>query len=634
MRPTRHLLASLDGVRLPVLAFALIASASSPSTLLALPAVADPSDRAEPQSVTIDDEIVVSASLVDVEKKRIGSSVTVIDRDEIERRNKTTVLELLRTVPGLEVGQTGGPGRAASVFIRGGNSSHTLVTLDGARLNGNTTGAFDFSDLAADQIERIEIVRGPQGLLYGSEAVAGAVHIVTRRGAGEPSAWLEGSVGSDNYSKLAGGVRGGDESFHYNVGAARLATDGVSAADEDAGNSEADAWTNLTASARVGGRLWGEATIDAAVRYTAGDADVDGFTFPIGPTDDLNAEQERRMVTSQVEVRAPLGEGWTQTLTVSDHRDDLEGIDPDDVFSNFEIRSTTTALATQADLAFSSDDRLSIGYRVEKRQADNVGSFEQSLYVRSLYLESLWSLGPWVDLSVGVRNDAHDVFGDETTYRAALSARLGELWRLHGSFGTGFKAPTFNELYFPFYGNLGLKPELSEGYDVGVELSRGAVTVDLTYFDTSFEDLILFAFPGGFVNVAEASSTGFELSLDWRASEAVRVYATHTHNETEDLSTGAPLARRPERRSTVGLSMDWAERWSLAADVIAVADRIDVTGEAMDDYERVDLALRYRLSERVRPFARLENLLDADYSEVPGYTTPGATVVVGAHIGF
>ena len=594
-------------------------------------ASSDPADRA-----VVEDTIVVSAGLMAIERRRVGSSVTVIDRSEIERRNKDTVLELLRTVPGLEVSQTGGPGKVTSVFIRGGNSSHTSVTIDGVRVNDNTAGAFDFSDLTADNLERIEIIRGPQGLLHGSEAVSGAINILTRRGEGPAEPWVEASGGTDGYSRFAVGVRGGNDGLHYSLTAARLATDGVSAASEDAGNTEDDPWTNLTVSGRVGGAFWGDGSVDLAVRYTSGDSDVDGFTFGVGPTDDLNGEQERRMGTAALTVRKPINSSWTQSLTVSHQQDDLRGIDPDDFFSNFEIKGRTMAVDTRAELAFGSDDYLTIGYRFEDREANNVGSFDESLDISSAYVEGLWSLGENADVSLGVRHDDHSIFGEETTYRAALSARLGAIARLHGSFGTGFKAPTFNDLYFPGFGNLDLMPETSEGFDLGLELTLGGgrVVVDLTYFDTSFEDLILFTFPAGFLNVASAESSGVELTLDWTLSESIRLQASHTDNDTEDLATGAPLARRPQHRSTLSLSFDPASNWSAAVTAIAVSDRIDSTGAEMDDYERVDLSLEYRMNERFRLFLRAENLFDADYAEIPGYTTPGATAILGARLAF
>ena len=162
----------------------------------------------------------------------------------------------------------------------------------------------------------------------------------------------------------------------------------------------------------------------------------------------------------------------------------------------------------------------------------------------------------------------------------------------------------------------------------------GALVLDLTYFDMAFEELILFTFPGGFVNIAEATSEGVELTLDWKISDAYSLRASHTYNDTEDLSTGAALARRPESRTTFGFDFDLGERLRGAVTAISVSDRIGTDGSDMDDYVRFDLALDYRVSERLRPFARLENLFDEDYSEVTGYTSPGFTAIGGLRVDF
>ncbi|MEO1088216.1 MAG: TonB-dependent receptor plug domain-containing protein, partial [Acidobacteriota bacterium] len=190
---------SAFAVRLSLLAFSAAALSS------AIPAHAQGDD----DLAVVEDEITVGASLVDIAKDRAGSTVTVIDRDEIERRNQPTVLELLRTVPGVAMAQNGGPGKTSSVFIRGGNSSHTLVLIDGVRMNNNTTGALDFSDLTAVNIEKIEVIRGPQGVLHGSEAVSGVVSITTRRGAGDAAGWVRASAGTENYTRFAVGIDAG-----------------------------------------------------------------------------------------------------------------------------------------------------------------------------------------------------------------------------------------------------------------------------------------------------------------------------------------------------------------------------------------------------------------------------------------
>ncbi|MEO1367524.1 MAG: TonB-dependent receptor, partial [Acidobacteriota bacterium] len=555
-------------------------------------------------------------------------------RDEIERRNQPTVLELLRTVPGLAMAQNGGPGKTASVFIRGGNSSHTLVLIDGVRVNNNTTGALDFADLTAVNVEKIEIIRGPQGVLHGSEAVSGVVSITTRRGAGDASGWVRASAGTEDYTRFAAGVRGGNERFDYSIGAARVDTDGVSAASEANGNTEADPWENFTVNGQLGGAFWGDGRVDLTLRYTDAETGIDGFVFGIGPADDLNALQTRELFSGALTVSKPVTDRWTQTLGVSSATEDLAGIDPDNPFGNFTIESETLSVVTQADIEINAGNAISLGYRTEERDA--VSSFDESLDIDSLFGEYRWSPSERVNVSVGVRNDDHTFFGDETTYRLSLSARLSEAARLHGSFGTGFKAPTLSELFFPSFGNLDLDPETSEAFDLGVELrfADGDAVLDVTYFDTEFEDLILFTFPAGFVNVAEATSEGVELSLDWAINDAVKLRASHTYNDTEDLSTGLQLARRPEQRTTFGLDVDIDERWSGALIGIAVNDRIDSTTEEMDDYVRFDLSVAYQATERLRPFVRIENLFDEDYSEIPGFTSPGFTAVGGLHVDF
>ena len=599
----------------------------------------DGEDETAPQatdpSATVQDTIVVSANHVATPIDEVGSSVTVIGRQEIERRHKTTVLELLRTVPGLEVVQSGGPGKATSVFIRGGNSSHTLVLVDGIRINSNTSGDFSFADLSTDNIERIEVLRGPQGGLYGSEAVAGVVSISTLRGAGPTRVWVGGEIGSDDLARLRAGVRGGNETWDYSLAVDNVQTEAVSAASEDAGNIEDDPWENLTISGRFGRSFLDDGRVDLAMRYNDGDTDVDGFTFGVGPTDDLNSNQARKMFTTGLTVTAPIRSWWTQTFHLGVGSDEIVGSDPDDFFSNFEILSDTSEFSTQAELSLAQNDTLTLGYRVEKREAEVIGAFDESLYLRSFFAQNLWSWQGRHHLTVSVRNDDHSEFGDETTYRFTGSLQLAEDTRFHGSFGTGFKAPTGNDLFFPGFGNLDLVPETSEGFDLGLEQTSldNRLVIDLTYFDTDLEDLILFTFPAGLVNVASATSKGFELTARWEPTDKLLFQASHTYNETEDGSTGLQLARRPENRSVLYLAFEPTERLRGTASLVVVKDRIDSDGSVADDYERLDLSFDYRASSLLRPYLRLENVLDEEYSEVPGFTTPGFTAAVGLNVG-
>ena len=609
----------------------LDAQSQKPRTAEANAAV-EAADPSEPQA-TVDEEIVVSANRVETPARKVGSSITVISREEIERRHKTSVLELLRTVPGLEVAQSGGPGKVTSVFIRGGNSAHTLVLVDGVRVNSNTSGDFNFSDLTTDNLERIEVLRGPQGGLYGSEAVTGAISITTRRGVGPARAWAGGELGSDSLSRWRAGVTGGTDIWDYSVAVAEVSTDGVSAASEAAGNTEDDPWRNLTASGRLGLTFLTNGRADLAVRYVDGDTDVDGFTFGVGPTDELDARNQREMLTTGLAISKPLASWWNQTFFIGVGRDELIGEDPS--FSDFEIVSETREFLTQSELSLSANDTLTIGYRLEERQADSVGSFEESLYQRSFFAQNLWSWQDRHHLTVSVRNDDYSDFGDETTYRFTGSLLFGAGTRLHGTWGTGFKAPTFNDLFFPGLGNPDLRPESSEGIDLGIEQtwSGGRLAVDLTWFDNEIEDLILFTFPAGFVNVGEAASEGFELSARWEPTKKLLLRASHTFTDSEDLATGLQLARRPQHRTTFYAAFEPLPRLRCTASLVVVRDRIDSDGSPMDDYERVDLSLDYRATKWLRPYLRLENLFDQDYSEIPGFTSPGLSAAVGLDVG-
>jgi vitamin B12 transporter len=587
----------------------------------------------EPSGLTVEEEIVVTAARVPEPAHEVGSSVTVIDRAEIERRKVTSVLELLRGVPGLEVAQSGGPGRTASVFLRGANSEHTLVLLDGLRLNNPAFGGFDFADLTLDNVERIEVLRGPQSVLYGSEAMGGVVSIITRRGAEGLSASVEVEGGSLGLRALRAAARGGVRRLEYSVAASNLETEGVSAASERQGNTEDDAYENLTVSGRAGLRWGGDGRADFTARYLDAETGLDGFTFGLGPTDDLNYVQRRDLAQVSLGVTQPLTSWWRQELTVGTVEDHTVGEDPDTPFQSFEYRTRVSELSTRADLRLPGRDRLLVGYAFERREADSAGAFDESLELSSFFANNRWSWRDRLYLTAGVRHDDYSRFGSETTYRATgawLWPQAGT--RLHGSFGTGFRVPSFNELFFPGAGNPGLGPEASEGLDAGVEqtFAGGRLRFDLTYFDNRFEDLIVFDLTRfTFANVAEAESRGVELTVDAAPSPDWDLLASWTYDETEDLASGQPLARRPEHRGTLVASYRPTDRWQSTASVIAVADRIDSDGTPMDEYERVDLAVEYRLGGHLRPYARVENLLDRDYEEVTGFTTPGRVVVLG-----
>ena len=413
---------------------------------------------------SLDERIVVTADFEALPRDEVGSSVTTIEHEEIERRGYRTVLELLRTVPGVEVTHGGGPGKVATARVRGGDASQTLVLIDGVRVNDSTTGDFDFADLLTDGIERIEIVRGPQAL-WGSEAVSGVVAITTRRGA--PGGRLGGAVegGSDDLFHARLAADGGGERADYALTAAHFSTDGVSHNSERAGNTEVDPYENLTLSGRFGFALGEDGRLDLVSRYTRGENELDGFL-----DDDPNALGTREAVTLSASWRQEVSERFSQTVLLAGSDTNLLGEDPDSPFNVYDIDARTLRVEARSTFRASEATTLVGGLSAEQRSGENVGSFDESADLRSGFVHARWALRDRYFLTAAARVDDHTSFGSELTWRGTGSFRLGgSSTRLHASVGTAFRAPDLNELFFPFAGNPELSPETSLGFDVGVE---------------------------------------------------------------------------------------------------------------------------------------------------------------------
>jgi len=616
------------GIRVFIAALILV-SAVGPTSLHAQEA--DQDTEPEPAAL-IQETVVVTANRAETPRQKVGSSVTVISAEEIARRRKTNVAELLRTVPGLEVVRGGGPGQITSVFLRGGNSSHTLVLVDGVRLNSTTGGAFDFANLPTDGIERIEIVRGPQSTLYGSEAMAGVIQIFTKKGSDGFHVSGLAEVGEASHRRFRLGLEGGGERFDAALTVSKEETDGVSAASERAGNRELDPYENFAATLRAGYDFAEGGRVDLVLRAFDGEARNDGFDFFVGPVDDLDFRQTREGLAGRLEFSKQFGERFKQSFRVGLSDEQLVGIDPTNFFSNFTIDSKSLELAAQSDFTLSEQDVLTLGFAWEERDGGSVGSFSESLEIASVFVQNAWNWKDRVHFTAGLRYDDHSEFGDETTYRLSTSWQVAVASRLHGSFGTGFKAPTLNDLFFPFFSNPNLRPETSQGFDLGFEQGwlDERLRVDVTWFDTDFEDLITFDFATFLPqNLAAATSSGVEFTVDYRVGPKFQIAASHTYNDTEDLGSGQQLARRPRERSTLNLFFQPVERLSGSVSFIVGRDRIDSDGTEMDDYERLDLTLEYRLNDSFEPYLRVENLFDDDYEEVNGFTTPGIVAVVG-----
>ena len=579
-------------------------------------------------------EMVVTATRTERDAATLGSSVTLIDRAQIEQSGYIYALDLLRTVPGVEVLQSGGPGKVTSVFLRGGASTHTLVLIDGIRVNSASSGLYDFADLVTADIEKIEVLRGSQSTLYGSEAIGGVISITTRKG-GESVRDVSIEGGSLGLFGVRGSLRGGD-THHVQASASYEAWDGVSAASESAGNTEDDGYENTSASIRFGGPLAG-GQYDIRIRAFESESDLDGFGLS-GPEDAFDFIADRDALVASLGFTRDLSDTADWSLRVGLSDETLEGSDPVTDFNNYSIDSQLLDVDAQLNAALSDAHLFTAGYAFEERDGKNAGSFDESVDIHSVFVQDQWTLRERMYLTLGARFDDHSAFGDETTYRADYAWICPEnIARVHASVGSGFRAPTLNDLYFPGYGNPDLEAETSVSWDIGYEhrFADGVVVVDVTYFASEVDDLIGYdasTFTAG--NIDDAEIAGVEGSVAWSVNETCSLSVNHTYTDTEDKATGEALARRAKNRTSLTASSTAWENLTASLTVLAVSDRVDTDGSDMDDYERVDLALTYQLTELLTPYVRVQNLFDQDYEEVTGYTSPGIVAVGGVRATF
>jgi vitamin B12 transporter len=648
----------------PALGFAVFAV---PSTVTAQ-AVQD-SVRLEP--------VVVTATRTPAPPSAVPAAVTVLDGRELERRGIRTVSDALRDVAGLDVVQGGAYGGVTSLFVRGGESDYVKVLIDGVPVN-DPGGAVDLADLTTDNVERVEIVRGPVSVLYGSDAVSGVVQIFTRRGVGATRGDVTFRAGSHTTLDALGGVAGGTDAVSYAASAGRSRTDGIYEFNSAYSNTVWSGMVSATPDARTDAKL--------AVRYGASD-----YHFPTnsaGEVEDANAFQRRnrtvasleigRFFASALEGRATLG--LNQFDGGMDDRPDAAG----DTLGYFAYNSVQTMLRRSADLRLNAylarGSVLSVGGAVEwqrERSATASGSefgpstsaFEAERTNRSLYAQLFGTPLPGLAVTIGGRLDDNAAFGTFVSYRGGVSYGLPTSTRLRLASGRGFKEPTFFENFAddPFArGNPDLRPERSQSWEVGVEqdLLAGAIRIGATYFDQRFQDLVQYTFappsPSDptFFNVAAADARGVESEVAVETPFSLRLSGAYTYLHTrvvdggfqgapgDAFEDGAKLLRRPTHAASLQVGQRFGTRGSLTGTVryVGARDDRDFTAYpaqtvALPSYVRVDIAGDVGVW-RARPghpeltlTGRLENLFDASYQEVIGYPTAGRTVTVGVRVG-
>jgi vitamin B12 transporter len=569
-----------------------------------------------------------------------GNSVTIIGSAELERSGHTTVLEALRNQLGIATARSGGNGSLTSLFLRGSNSAHTKVLLDGIPLNdpSSASRAFDFGNLTTDNIERIEILRGPQSVLYGSDAIGGVINIITKRGSGPREMKLSVYGGSLGTSFQSLRYSGGDDNSYYSIGGSYLDTHSVSQAAARFGNNEHDDFDVGTLSGRFGWNPSETLNIDYVFRSTSADVEVDDWDFgDPNPVDNLIRANLTRNFSNRIQISKTAMEGRLEHR-VGFSLTDYQRIDtavPNAFFDSF-FQGQRRTVDYQTNYVVNDNNLLTVGSVYEHEEAESENNPLDNQTNAAVFLQNQMTLRDNWHATVGVRWDDYSTAGQANTYRLNSIYYLNDIDKLHASLGTGFRAPALAENLFAF-GNPDLQPETSKGWEFGYtwSLFNESVLADVTYFRNDFEDLIVWN-PSLFIldNIGYACSAGVEVSLAWQFNEQTRIDANYTLTDTIDRSTGAELLRRPRHRAHIALSR------ALSNNKTEIGFSLGYTGSRLDNppglaqtelkhFMLLNLHANHQIDKHWLFFVRAQNITNESYEEIYGFGTPGATVQAG-----
>jgi vitamin B12 transporter len=617
------------------------------------------------------EKIVVTPTKTEETINSISGSLTVLDSEELKDKGEITIKEALREVPGVDVVQSGSFGGPTSIFTRGTNSNHTLIMLDGVKIYDPmaTNGACDLAHFTIENIERIEIVRGPQSALWGSDAIGGVVNIITKKGEGKPSVSILSEAGSfDTYREML--ELGGEyERLHFSVGVSRIDSNGIPKAQKRDNNPEKDPYYSTSVCNRLDYDITDNLVFGNTAHYINSGFEYDDWAGVGGDDPNKKGWYEQIIVSPYLEHK-PL-EWWNYRIQFSwmrnfrKDRDDDNGAIIDYLRDWYEGR--TTKIGFQNNFFINKFDTIVFGYDWQEEVGDSYyyadfgfGGAETE-FPKSSTINQGWYLQnklDWnnFDLTAGLRVDDHSKFKTYTTYKTS-SSYLFDLTdtKIKGAWGTGFKAPSLYQLYclptvglVPFGGgNLNLKPEESEGWEVGLEqgLLDGKILLASSYFNLELKNMIdaIYHPTGGpfgwgwveqYRNVHRAEIYGIETQVVLKLIDNLSIINRWTYTKTKNKDTGLELLRRPKNKFIMNLDYRPIEKLATTLMVTYIDVRKSSDTVKLKPYTKLDLSLNYNVNKNFRIFARIDNLSDEFYEEVKGYGTPGLSAYGGVRLEF
>ena len=600
--------------------------------------------------------IIVSATRIPTPADQIASSVTVITSDDIDAKQQHTLPEILQEVAGLNIVQ-GGAGNVASVFMRGTNANHTKILVDGIDVGdaSSVSGGFDFSQITASNIERVEVLRGPQSGLYGSDAIGGVINIVTKTGKGPAQFTASVEAGSFGTFNQTAGVSGSTDKLNYSLNVEHLRTDANPVTPSNlvpAGRPRNNDYYNSdTASTKLGAKLTDNLDIGFVGRYTFAQINNTGDDFT-GPealrTNNTNHDFFTRGTAHLVSFDGKLEQ--TVGLAYTDYRRDY--VDPNAMaYSSFgQYQGDRLKTDWQGNIKIMQGQTVTLGL---EHQLDQMNDPSQPIRAQMTnnagFVQLQSEFGKQLFNTISVRDDDNSMFGSKATYRIAPAFLITQTdTKLKASFGTGFKAPTLDELFnnypaFGFSANPNLKPETSKGYDLGFEqnLFKKKVQFGSTYFHNSIKNLIADnAAYTTYINVGKATTYGFENFVSYKPLNILTLRADYTFTIANDDIAQHELLRRPKNKASLSATYQATDKLSLTSSVLYVGKSIDgnrdfsVSRMKSGSYTTANIAAEYAVNDKISVFGRVTNLFDRHYQQPIGFDQQGIGAFAGVKAKF
>lgn len=610
------------------------------------------------------DEIIISANKLPAPMHEVAGSVTVIDGDEIREKGISLLADAFKSEIGVEVINQGGYGKLTNMIIRGSNTGHVLVLIDGVEMNmpNDVTGVYDFANLPVNFIERVEILRGPQSALYGSDAVAGVVNIITKKPDASSQLFLSAEAGKYKTYKNHIGYKGSAGKLAYVLSVQRSETEGFSSASEDYGNFEKDGNKNWNSFINLQYPINNEFSAGASVRYSKARSEFDQFGGKFGDdstyiygTEEFVYKLQTDWKTKKVEV------GFLASYLRNVRKYSFDETVNNSASSSSIYDGNRMKLELLGHYHFNQQNSLSAGVETETDRAvseyiytspfwNSVSSFpNKKATTTGLFLQYRGNPHNNFFVTTGVRYDNHDRFGGKFTYRIAPAYYYEQSkTKIRFTYGTGFKTPSLFNLFDPAYGNQDLKPERSVSWDAGFDqgIIGDLLIAGVTYFSADYKDLFGFD-PVTFktININSAESKGWELYTNIKLLQNAVFKLHYTITYSKDKSTGSadydkPLIRRPRDKAVLSISYNIITGLSLGIDLIYTGTKEDkdfssfpVKRVTLRDDLQWNFSTVYDYKDFARAYLRIENILDRKREDILGYASPRFGMYFGVQLG-